>query len=463
MTPAWQFSSPGNLNIKLNRIEPTAVEPAIAAAHKAARPWARLDTSERIASLKLIEADLREISEELAIGISLETGKVLTEARGEVAAVLAKFALTFEDAAEYKSTLPVGDGPFPAEIRRIAHGPAVVIGPFNFPLHLGNGAILPHLVAGNTVIFKPSPIGAIVAEKYSAIFYKHLPEGVFQIVQGGAEEGMTLCTDARIRAICFTGSVSVGRAIATALAGDFSKSLALELGGKNALILLEDGDIATAAKAAADGLCASAGQRCNGTSRAIVHASKFEHFCAALKDELKRYQPGDPCLESTTLSTLATQAAHQRYADALTSGGEWIAKGEALDTCNGTPGYFVTPAARAWRNLTDGLQCPNLSAEIFAPLIDVFLAQNDEEIISLHNATPFGLTASIFTASRQRFDEIGRELPVGNLYANIPTTFSPSTLPFGGLGFSGNGKPTSRGFIRFTTAEQSVQFGNGLS
>lgn len=463
MTQAWQFSAPGNLNIKLDRIEPTPVEPAISAAQAAWRPWARSSAAERITLLKAVESDLRESSEELAMGISLETGKVLTEARGEVGAVLAKFALTFQDAERYQSTKSIDGGPFPAEVRHIARGPAVVIGPFNFPLHLANGAILPHLVAGNTVIFKPSPVGAVVAERYAAAFRKHLPEGVFQIVQGEADEGMALCTDSRIRAICFTGSLAVGRAIATAVAGDFSKSLALELGGKNALILLEDGDTAAAAKAAADGLCATAGQRCNGTSRAIVHASKFESFCDALKQELKRYQPADPCLESTTLSTLVNPSAHQRYAEALASGGEWIVEGEALDSCNGLPGYYVKPAARAWRNFEEGMQSPLLATELFVPLIDVFLAHDDEEIIALHNATPFGLTASIFTASRQRFEEIGRELPVGNLYANIPTTFSPSHLPFGGCGLSGNGKPAASGFIRFTTDEQSVQFGSGLS
>jgi acyl-CoA reductase-like NAD-dependent aldehyde dehydrogenase len=462
MTEAWQFSSPGNLNVKLDRIEPTPVEPVIAAAAAAWRSWSKLSYLERADCLRAVEADLRKISEELAMGISMETGKVLTEARGEVGAVLAKFALTIEDGERYLRSEAVSGGPFQAEIRRLSLGPAVVIGPFNFPLHLANGAILPHLLAGNPVIFKPSPIGAVVAKRYAEAFGRHLPEGVFQIVQGGADEGMALCKDARVRAVCFTGSVHVGQAIAVAVAGDFSKNVALELGGKNALILLADGDVAAAAKAAADGLCLTTGQRCNGTSRAIIHASRFDEFCDSLTGELKRYQPGDPCLETTKLGPLVNAAAHQRYAEALKSGGEWLVEGQVMDSVNGLPGYYVTPAVRVWRSLEEGMKCPHISTELFGPLIDVFAAQNDEEILELHNATPFGLTASVFTSSRDRFEDIGRELQVGNLYANLPTTFSPSTLPFGGCGLSGNGKPGARGFIRFTTDEQAVQFGEGL-
>lgn len=461
MNKTCQLSSPGNLNLKLECIEPTPIEPAIAAATASWRAWARLSYKERITHLQAAEADLREMSETLAMGISLETGKPLTEARGEMAAVLGKFSLTFEDAERYLSDEAVTCGPHPAEIRQRPRGPAVVIGPFNFPLHLANGAILPHLVAGNTVIFKPSPIGAIVAKSYAEVFEKYLPKGVFQLVQGGAEEGLALCTDARVRAICFTGSVEVGRAIAITVAGDFSKSLALEMGGKNALLLLEDGNAAAAAKAAALGICATAGQRCNSTSRAIIHTSQFAQFCDALKKELQHYQPGDPCLETTTLGTLGNEAAHQRYAAALESGGEWLVKGAAMDHCNGLPGYYVKPAARVWKTFEMGMKCPHLAIELFGPLIDVFCAQNDEEMLALHNATPFGLTASIFTASRQRFDAIGSELQVGNLYANLPSTFSPSTLPFGGCGLSGNGKPAGRGFVRFATDEQAVQYGEG--
>ena len=463
MTPSWQNASPGDLRILLDRIESTPVEPAIAASTAAWRGWARTSYADRIERLKAIETDLKAHRDALAYGIALETGKPLTEAQGELGAVIGKFALTYADAEQYLYPEDVSGGPYTAQIRHIARGPAVIIGPFNFPLHLANGAIVPHLLAGNTVIFKPSPIGAVVAQLYAECFQRHLPEGVFTLVQGGAEEGMALCTDPRVRAICFTGSVNAGKAIAEAVASDFSKSVALEMGGKNALILLDDGDVAAAAKAAADGICATAGQRCNDTSRAIVPASLAEDFCSALAEELKRYQPGDPCSPQTNLGVLVNKAAHERYAKALEAqGGRWIVSGEAMNEYEGRPGYYVRPAARFWPTFEEGMASPLIRTELFVPLIDVFAAKDEDEMLALHDAAPFGLAASIFTASKARFETFGRELHVGNLYANLPTTFSPSILPFGGCGLSGNGKPAGRGFIRYTTDEQAVQFGPGI-
>jgi acyl-CoA reductase-like NAD-dependent aldehyde dehydrogenase len=392
----------------------------------------------------------------------LETGKTLTEARGEMGAVLGKFDLTFRDAREHIAPKPVSGGPYPAEIRYLPRGPSVVIGPFNFPLHLANGAIVPHLLAGNTVLFKPSPLASVVAERYAALFEKCLPEGVFQVVQGGGETGMALSVAPEVRAVCFTGSVEVGRVIAQATATDFSKSVALELGGKNALILLEDGDPVAAAKAAAAGICATAGQRCNDTSRAIIHQSHVGTFCEVLREELLQFQPGDPCSPDTNLGVLINEAAHRRYAEQLVLEGDWILKGAVLPEHEGRPGYYVRPSARLWSTFAEGMQCPIIGQELFVPLMDVFVAASDEEMLRLHNAAPFGLTASVFTASRTRFETIGRHLRVGNLYANIPTTHSPSVLPFGGLGNSGNGKPAGRGFIRYVVDEQSVQFPEGF-
>ena len=461
----FQFRSPGDLRILLDRVDFNSVEDAVAASVKAYAFWKRTPVAERVERLKAVEADLRANAETLAYGISLETGKPLAESRGEVGAVIGKFALTFADAKEYHFLEPrhVEGGPFEAEIRMIPRGPAAVIGPFNFPLHLANGAIIPHLLAGNTVLFKPSPTGAVVSAKYAAIFMKHLPAGVFEVVQGGAEEGAALCRDPRVRAICFTGSVNAGRAIVQAVAGDFSKSLALEMGGKNALILLDDGDAKAAAKAAADGMCATTGQRCNDTSRAIVHRSKLAAFREALVEELKRYVPGDPCNEKSTLGALVNESAHKRYATALTADGdEWIVKGAALDEVGGRPGYYASPSVRLWNDFNSGMKCPVIATELFAPLLDVFAAADDSEILRLHDAAPFGLAASVFTSSRERFAEVGRDLNVGNLYANIATTYSPSVLPFGGCGLSGNGKPAGRGFIRFTADEQAVQFGQGI-
>jgi acyl-CoA reductase-like NAD-dependent aldehyde dehydrogenase len=424
--------------------------PAIVAAVEAAKDWARTPLAGRVERLRAVQAELAPRKEELARGIALETGKPITEALGEMGAVLGKFDLTFDDAAEHLAPRVVSGGPHPAQVRRLARGPAVVIAPFNFPLHLGNGALLAHLLAGNPVIFKPSPLAAVVAGRYAEIVRAGLPPGVFQLVQGGAEEGQALCLDPHVRAVCFTGSVPVGRALAQALAADFSKELALELGGRNAAIVCADADLALAAEAVAEGACLTCGQRCNATSRVFVDARVSPKFEEALVAALAKYLPGDPLQPETRLGPLISAAAYAKFQHLTARRGDWIVTGGVVNDVQRKRGYYVRPAVRRW------MTAP--AEECFMPLVELATFTDLDAAVAQHNASPFGLTASIFTRSEETFRRLGEELPVGNLYANLPTTFSPSTLPFGGLGHSGNGRPGGRGFIRFTSVEQAVQW-----
>ncbi|MBC8039693.1 MAG: aldehyde dehydrogenase family protein [Opitutaceae bacterium] len=301
MTAPWTNLSPGDLRISLPSVAPTPVEPALAAAHTAARTWARTPFATRAACLRSAQAALRAEAESLAQLLALEIGKPLVEARGELTAVLTKFDLTLADAETHLAARPVSDGPHPAVIRHLSRGPAAVIGPFNFPLHLPNGALLPHLAAGNPVLFKPSPLGANVAARYAELMAPHFPPGVFHLVQGGADESLSLCADPRVRAVVFTGSVAAGRAIARAVADDYSKQLALELGGKNAALVCADADLDLAARACADAFCLSAGQRCNATGRVLVAASVADAFSERLLAALAAYVPGDPLDPATKL------------------------------------------------------------------------------------------------------------------------------------------------------------------
>lgn len=451
MTSPWRNRSPGDLSIELPEVHPTPVEPVISAAASAARRWARTPLAERVERLRAVQAELAKAKDELARGIALETGKPITEALGELGAVLAKFDLTFADGTEHLAEKQVTDGPHPARVRRLARGPAAVIAPFNFPLHLGNGALLAHLLAGNPVVFKPSPLAANVAARYAEIVRAGLPPGVFEIVQGGADEAQALCRDPRIRAVCFTGSVPVGRALAQSLAADFSKELALELGGRNAAIICADADLALAASAVADGACLTCGQRCNATSRVIADARVVAKFEEALLAALGKYQPGDTLDPATKLGPLISAAAVERYEHLTRAPADWIAPGRVLREGGGKPGHYVLPAARRQTTAPD--------TECFVPVIEIEPFTGLDEAVARHNATPFGITASVFTRSEATFRQLADELPVANLYANLPTTFSPSTLPFGGLGQSGNGRPGGRGFIRFCTVEQAIQSG----
>jgi len=449
----WQNFSPGDLSVALPEVVAGDVPAAIVAATDAAAMWARTPLAERIERMRAAQQALAAAKDELARGIALETGKPLTEALGEVGAVIAKIDLTIGDAEEHLTERTILGGPHPAVVRQSARGPAVVIGPFNFPLHLGHGANVAHLLAGNPVIFKPSPLAATVAARYVDLFAPHFPPGVFQLVQGGGAEGEALCLDPRVRAICFTGSVPVGRALALKLAGDFAKDVALELGGSNALIVCADADLGAAAQAAADGACLTSGQRCNATTRVIVERSVAAAFEHKFLDALAGYEPGDPRLPATKLGPVISAAAVARYEKLLGElRGDWLLAGQVEPVVAGKRGHYVRPAVI--RREGDGAT----DAECFVPLVSFFVADDLDHAARLQSATPFGLTASLFTRSEDTFRRLGAELEVGNLYANLPTTFSPSTLPFGGWRESGNGRPGGRGFIRFTTREQAVQW-----
>ncbi len=452
-TNSWRNRSPGDLSIELGEIHAGDVSAAVEDAASVFAAWRRVPLVEKIARLKKVQGDLSTAKEKLAHGIAIETGKPITEALGEVGAVIAKIDLTIEDANRYLAEETPSGGPHPALIRRRARGPAAVIAPFNFPLHLGHGAVVAHLLAGNPVVLKPSPLCANVVADYAKIMCDALPAGVLSLLQGGAAEGEALCFDPRIRAVCFTGSAAVGRSLVQALAEDFSKDVALELGGVNAVIVCADADLEKAALAAAEGACLTTGQRCNATSRVIVEKTVAMKFERLFLEALAAFQPSDPLSPHTKLGPLISAAAVERYQKRCAEiPGDWLQPGRVQDDAAGKRGYFVNPAVV--RRTDDGRH----DVEGFVPVVSLYVADDCDHAVALHNAVPFGLTASVFTRSEARFRALGDLLEVGNLYANLPTTFSPSTLPFGGLRDSGNGRPGGRGFIRYTTDEQAVQW-----
>jgi acyl-CoA reductase-like NAD-dependent aldehyde dehydrogenase len=447
----WRVRSPGDLSDELPEIAQGDVEKAVAASQRAFPGWRALSLAERTVILKDAQERIKARQEDLAQLIAREVGKPLREARLELGAVIAKFDLTFADAQRFVEDEPVTDGLHPALIRRRPRGLAAVIAPFNFPIHLGHGAAVAYLLAGNAVLFKPSPLATHVAVAYAREMQAALPEGVFELVPGWGEVGQAICRHPAVRSVCFTGSVPVGTALARDLAADYSKSLALELGGKNSLIVCADADLDLAATAAADGLCLTAGQRCNATSRLLVDARVESAFFNKFRASLERYQPGDPRDENTLLGPLVSASAVERYRSLLQQDGEWLVPGGVCEEVGGLRGHYVRPAIlRAPRHIPE--------IEAFSPIATLETFADSAEAIARHDIVPYGLSASIFTASEETFHEIGDSLAVGNLYRNLPTTFSPSTLPFGGLGASGNGHPGGRGFIRFATDEQAVQW-----
>ena len=455
---AWINRSPGDLDFAFSEARRSDVGAAVSRSKQAFRGWSGLSLDGRRSALEACRERLRERTEELARLISRETGKPLREARMEMGGVIAKFDLAFADADRFLREEPVASGPHPAAIRRRPRGPAAVIAPFNFPIHLGHGASVAYLLAGNTVLFKPSPLAVHVGDAYAREMQSALPDGVFEFVPGGAQAGRELSLHPDVRSVCFTGSVPAGTALAVSLAGDYAKSLALELGGKNSAIVLADAPLEEAASAVADGMCLTAGQRCNATSRVLVQEGVAADFLSLLQTSLDRYVPGNPLDEATLLGPLISEAAKQRFGDLLdTMTGEWLRHGQRIDRLPaGQRGHYVTPAIL--RTDTSFDTSPLATRESFVPILAFETFTTEEMAVERHEAWNFGLTASIFTADDSAFRRIGDRLSVGNLYANLPTTFSPSTLPFGGWGASGNGRPGGSGFIRFAAEEQAVQW-----
>jgi len=436
---AWRNRSPGDLSRELPEVTASNVFAGVNRSAKAFGDWKALSLEERKALLVQARDRLKAKMEELATLIALEVGKPLREARQEMGGVVAKFDLTFADADRFWAEESVKDGPHPALVRRLPRGPAAVIAPFNFPIHLGHGAALGYLLAGNTVLFKPSPLAANVGAAYATVMQEVLPEGVFELVQGWGSVGRSLCLHDKVRAVCFTGSVPVGRSLARDLGADYSKSLALELGGKNSFIVCADADLELAAEAAADGVGLTTGQRCNSTSRILVDRAVAQEFDRKLQASLQRYQPGDPLDEKTMLGPLVSAKAVARYQH-LTGQGP-------------VDGYFVKPVVQ---RIEEGAY--QIEEEAFCPVATLETFGDLAAVVARHESSSWGLTASLFTKSEQTFRMLGDQLSVGNLYHNLPTTFSPSTLPFGGVRASGNGKPGARGFIRWAADEQAMQW-----
>ncbi len=432
--------SPADLSLLLGR-HPWAlaqVEAAVSAAREAKPGFAAMPQADRAQLVRRIGAALKEREEELARAIALDVGKPLWEARTEAQACAAKAAITADEGAKLVTAFaaPGQDG---AECRFRPLGVAAVLGPFNFPVHLPNGHILPALLCGNTVVFKPSEIAPHAAEVYARCLERAgVPRGAFNLVQGGAETGRALSAHAGVDAVLFTGSWGVGQAIRQANHGQ-TKLLALEMGGKNAALVLSDADPDKAAYDVLFSAFVSAGQRCTAASRAIVvgDARRFASRIAALARQLSI---GHPLDEGVFMGPLASPAALEKFERGVRdAGAEPLLEPRRLKP-RGLDGCYVSPSVHfvAQRRGTAYER-----EELFGPDLAVYPASSEEEAVQIANATEYGLAASVHTASESAFDRCQRALECGVVNWNAPTVGASGRLPFGGLKRSGNHHPAA--------------------
>ena len=330
------------------------------------------------------------------------------------------------------SDLPDGQ----AVLRHRPHGVVAVFGPYNFPGHLPNGHIVPALIAGNTVVFKPSEQTPKMAEETIKLWEAAgLPKGVINLVQGAAETGIALSNHPQIDGLFFTGSVPTGELIHKQYGGNTGKILALELGGNNALIVDEDIDEDGALHHVLFSAFISAGQRCTCARRLMIpNGAKGDAFLEKLIDAtlnltVGRYDDEEQPYMGAVVSVQAADMLLQAQENLISKGGTSLLEMTRLEegTALLTPGII---------DLTDATDVPD--TEYFGPLLSVYRYDEFNEAIDLANNTRFGLSAGLLSNSRERYEEFLEDIRAGIVNWNKPITGASSAAPFGGVGASGN-------------------------
>jgi len=419
---------------------PAEVAAAAAAARAAFPDWADRSRQDRIDAVKRYQTVLKANAERLAGTIANETGKPLWETKTEVAAMVGKVDISIRAYDERTGERQTDTGFGRAVLRHRPHGVAAVLGPFNFPGHLPNGHIVPALLAGDTVVFKPSEetpaVGALMAEAFAEA---DLPAGVVNVVQGGREVGAALL-DQPIDALMFTGSGAAGAHFRRKFADDPHVILALELGGNNPLVVWDAADAEAVAGIAVQSAFITTGQRCSCARRLIVpegpQGDAIIEAVAALSDRLV-FAPwtSDPePYAGPLISEKAAAAALAALQQRIDAGARVI---RASGPVGNLPGAFVRPAIID----VTGVEVPD--EEMFAPFLQVTRVPTFEAAIAAANATRYGLSAGLVSDDPANWDRFVRRIRAGVVNFNRPTTGAAGDMPFGGLGASGNHRPSA--------------------
>lgn len=432
--------------------DPDSVARAVDAAHTAWPSWRRLSVAERAAALQRVALAVPEHAPGIAEMITAEMGKVHSEALIEAKSVAQKLQDTI---ALYPHELAGAAPGAPGEQRHRPVGVVAIIGPFNFPVHLINTHLLPALLAGNTVVAKVSELTPLTGQRYAALFHAAgLPPGVFNLVQGGGPVGHALVTHPSVRGVIFTGSYNTARRIRQALFDMPEKKLALELGGKNPVVVLDDvgADTARLDHAVREillGALFTAGQRCTATSRVIATPGVAPALRERLAAAFRAIRPGDPTLAETFLGPLASQTATRHFLKGLEAakadGARVLVESEHLGACFVTPSLYEVTGHESI-----------VHEELFGPNVAFELATDESDAFRRAANSRFGLSAAIFTESKDAFEAFVDAVPTGVVNWNRSTNGASGLLPFGGIGMSGNYWPGGSGSLRMGTYPVAV-------
>jgi succinylglutamic semialdehyde dehydrogenase len=412
------------------------VDAAVMAARQAFPAWATLTLDERIGVLETFAVTLKHRADEIARCIGEETGKPLWESVTEVTSMANKVAISVQSYRERtgEKSGPLGDAT--AVLRHKPHGVVAVFGPYNFPGHLPNGHIVPALLAGNTVVFKPSELTPKVAELTVQCWIEAgLPAGVLNLVQGARETGIALAANTGIDGLFFTGSSRTGNSLHQQFAGRPDKILALEMGGNNPLVVDQVADVNAAVYTVIQSAFISAGQRCTCARRLLVPQGTWgDAFMARLVEVTATIQVGafdqQPApFMGSVISLHAAQALLDAQEQLLANGAVALLE----MTQPQAQAALLTPGILDVSDVSD-----RPDEELFGPLLQVIRYTDFDAAINEANATQYGLAAGLLSDSQERYQQFWLQSRAGIVNWNKQLTGAASTAPFGGVGASGN-------------------------
>ncbi|MAK98228.1 MAG: succinylglutamate-semialdehyde dehydrogenase [Citromicrobium sp.] len=417
------------------------VDEAVARARAAFPGWASRPVANRMEMMRRFANEVRAAADDFAELIARETGKPLWEAKTEVEAVINKVEISIsaymERTGQKKLDSALGGS---AALRHKPHGIMAVLGPYNFPAHLPNGHIVPALIAGNTVLFKPSEktpaVGALLVECFHRA---GIDRDVIQLVIGGPDEGKALVAHADVDGILFTGSAQAGIAINRKCATNPGKILALEMGGNNPIVVTKTPKVEDAALLIIRSAFTTAGQRCTAARRLIVTEEMYDATVEAVKNLTAKIIVDEPFAEPQPFMgcVIDNQAADQlteSFLYLLSNGGKAIRHLRRIRE----DAPFVAPALI---DTTAMEERPDV--ELFGPLLQIIKVPDLDHAIAEANNTRFGLSASLIGGSPEDYNHFWANIRAGIVNWNQPTNGASSKAPFGGLGLSGNHRPAA--------------------
>lgn len=417
------------------------VDAAVKAARDAFSSWKKRTIGERIGIVRRFAALLSENKEHFAQCIGRETGKPLWESRTEVAAMVGKIEISI-NAYEDRTGTQESEGVAGVTVlRHRPHGVVAVFGPYNFPGHLPNGHIVPALIAGNAIVFKPSELTPMVAEETIKLWHQAgIPEGVVNLVQGAKETGIALAAHNQIDGLFFTGSSGTGQILHKQFGGRPDKILALEMGGNNPLIVDHPSDIDAAVHHTVMSAFVSAGQRCTCARRLLVPVGdEGDEFIVRLADVTSRlkvdvFDAEDQPFMGALVSVEAAKGLLEAQQSLLNLGAKAILTMQQIKP----NAAMLTPGILDVTGVTD---FPD--EEHFGPLLKVIRYESFEQAIQIANHTSFGLSAGLISDDRALYEQFIDEIRAGIVNWNKPITGASGAAPFGGVGASGNHRPSA--------------------